>query len=86
MDEIQRRLRLERLFYAHAGAVRAYARRRTDSASADDAVSEVFAIAWRRLDDLPDEPLAWLLGCARRVLAVLSDQLCLGVGATERPR
>jgi RNA polymerase sigma-70 factor (ECF subfamily) len=69
MDEIQRRLRLERLFYAHAGAVRAYARRRVDPTSADDAVSEVFAIAWRRLDDLPEEPLVWLLGCARRVLA-----------------
>lgn len=69
MDEIQRRLLLERLFYAHAGAVRAYARRRIDAAAADDTVSEVFAIAWRRLDDVPDEPLPWLLGCTRRVLA-----------------
>lgn len=69
MDEIERRLRLERVFYAHAGAVRAYARRRVDPGAADDAVSEVFAIAWRRLDDLPEEPLVWLLGCARRVLA-----------------
>jgi RNA polymerase sigma-70 factor (ECF subfamily) len=29
----------------------------------------VFAIAWRRLDDVPDPALPWLLACARRVLA-----------------
>jgi RNA polymerase sigma-70 factor, ECF subfamily len=69
VDEIQRRLRLEHLFYAHAGAVRAYARRRIDVANAEDTVSEVFAIAWRRLDDVPDDALPWLLGCARRVLS-----------------
>jgi RNA polymerase sigma-70 factor (ECF subfamily) len=39
-------------------------------ASADDTVSEVFVIAWRRLEDVPtDEALPWLLACARRVLA-----------------
>lgn len=69
VDELQRRLRLERLFYAHAGGVRAYARRRIDAAAADDTVAEVFAIAWRRLDDVPEEALPWLLGCARRVIA-----------------
>lgn len=69
MDEFQRRVRLEALFHAHAGAVRAYARRRIGAAGADDTVSEVFAIAWRRLDDVPDQALPWLLGCARRVLA-----------------
>jgi RNA polymerase sigma-70 factor (ECF subfamily) len=31
--------------------------------------SDVFVIAWRRLDDVPDDPLPWLLGVARRVLA-----------------
>ena len=69
VDEVQRRLRFERLFYAHAGAVRAYARRRIDATSADDTVSEVFAVAWRRLDDVPDDALPWLLGCSRRVLS-----------------
>jgi hypothetical protein len=64
MDEFERRLRLERLFSAHGAAVRAYARRRVDPASADDAVSDVFVIAWRRLDDVPDDALPWLLGCA----------------------
>lgn len=69
VDEVQRRSRLEGLFNAHAGAVRAYARRRVDPAAADDAVSEVFVIAWRRLEDVPDDALPWLLGCARNVLA-----------------
>jgi RNA polymerase sigma-70 factor (ECF subfamily) len=64
MDDVQRRSRLEGLFSAHAGAVRAYARRRVDPVAADDAVSEVFVIAWRRLDDVPDDALPWLLGLA----------------------
>ena len=69
MDEVQRRSRLEDLFNAHAGAVRAYARRRVDPVAADDATSEVFVIAWRRLDDVPGDALPWLLACARHVLA-----------------
>ena len=32
-------------------------------------VAETFAIAWRRLDDIPDHAIPWLLGTARRVLA-----------------
>lgn len=69
MSETERRARLRQLFVEHASAVRAYARRRTDEASADEAVSEVFVVAWRRLDDLPAEALPWLLACARRILA-----------------
>ncbi|WP_283136731.1 RNA polymerase sigma factor [Rhizohabitans arisaemae] len=34
---------------------------------ADEVVSETFAIAWRRLDDIPPNPLPWLLGVARNV-------------------
>ena len=30
---------------------------------------EVFVVACRRLDDVPERPLPWLLGCARRILA-----------------
>jgi RNA polymerase sigma-70 factor (ECF subfamily) len=32
-------------------------------------VSETFLVAWRRLDSVPDDPLPWLYGVARRVLA-----------------
>jgi RNA polymerase sigma factor (sigma-70 family) len=69
VSDPQRRERLEELFVKHASAVRAYARRRIDPATADETVSEVFMIAWRRLEDLPSDPLPWLLACARRVLA-----------------
>jgi RNA polymerase sigma-70 factor, ECF subfamily len=64
-----RGLRLEVLFRQHSSAVRAYALRRADPASADEALSEVFVIAWRRLEDVPADALPWLLACARRVLA-----------------
>lgn len=47
----------------------AYARRRTTAEAANDVVADVFLIAWRRIDEVPAEPLPWLLGCARRVLA-----------------
>jgi RNA polymerase sigma-70 factor, ECF subfamily len=69
MDDGQRRARLEALFAAHAATVLAYARRRTDPATADDVLSEVFVIAWRRLERVPPEPVPWLLACARHVLA-----------------
>jgi RNA polymerase sigma-70 factor (ECF subfamily) len=69
MSEAERRRRLEALFDEHAVAVRAYALRRIDSASADDTVSEVFVVACRRLEDVTDDALPWLLACARRVVA-----------------
>lgn len=67
--ELERVRRFEALFAEHAQAVRAYALRRIDSSTADDIVSEVFVVAFRRLDEIPDEPLPWLLATARRVLA-----------------
>ncbi|MGH2857790.1 MAG: RNA polymerase sigma factor [Solirubrobacteraceae bacterium] len=63
------RARFEALFRAHAGAVRTYARRRSDAQTADDVVADVFVVVWRRLGDVPDDPLPWLLGVARRTLA-----------------
>jgi RNA polymerase sigma-70 factor (ECF subfamily) len=66
---MDRERRLESLHETYYGTVRAYALRRTDPHTAQDVVAEVFVIAWRRLDDLPDEPLPWLFGVARRVLA-----------------
>jgi RNA polymerase sigma-70 factor (ECF subfamily) len=30
--------------------------------------SDVFVVAWQRLDAIPADPLPWLLGCARRAL------------------
>lgn len=68
MDEADRRTRFESLYSEHAAAVARYVQRRSDAQTAADAVSEVFLVAWRRLDDLPEDVLPWLLACARRVL------------------
>jgi RNA polymerase sigma-70 factor (ECF subfamily) len=58
------------LYAAAAPAVLAYAARRTDTLDdAEDVAAETFAIAWRRLEDCPAVPRAWLFGIARRVLA-----------------
>jgi RNA polymerase sigma-70 factor (ECF subfamily) len=59
----------EELYHEYADRVHAYALRRTTPATADDVVSEVFLVAWRRLDAVPTDPYPWLLGVARRVLA-----------------
>jgi RNA polymerase sigma-70 factor, ECF subfamily len=64
--------RLEQLIVDYVGDVVAYCRWRcTSEEDAQDAVSEVFLVAWRRLDDVPDDEAArvWLLATARRVIA-----------------
>ena len=72
MSEIVERTRedrFEELFREHYRAVRGYALRRASGDLAQDAVSETFLVAWRRLDDVPADTLPWLYGVARRVLA-----------------
>jgi len=63
--------RLTRLYEKHNRAIRAYCLRRLGDEEASDATSAVFAVAWRRMEDLPDGEmaLAWLYGVARRVVA-----------------
>lgn len=61
--------RFSALFRRHYDAVLRYALRRTEPAGAADVAAEVFLVAWRRLDDVPAEPLPWLVGTARYVLA-----------------
>ncbi|WBB63546.1 sigma-70 family RNA polymerase sigma factor [Streptomyces sp. WMMC500] len=43
----------------------AYAAAHAGRQRADEVVSETFAVAWRRIRDLPEPPLPWLLGVAR---------------------
>jgi RNA polymerase sigma-70 factor (ECF subfamily) len=64
--------RFEAAFEQHHRAVLAFALRRTpNEADAEDAVAETFAVAWRRVDRLPEPEAAfpWLLATARRILA-----------------
>ena len=69
-SELVRKERFERLYAERASAVLAYALRRASPEEAADAAAETFAVAWRRLDEMPAGwELAWLYGVARRVLA-----------------
>ncbi|HEX2312195.1 MAG TPA: sigma-70 family RNA polymerase sigma factor [Thermomonospora sp.] len=65
MDEAER---FTTIYDACRQQVWAYAVSRAGRQAADEVVSETFAIAWRRLADVPEPPLPWLLGVARNVL------------------
>jgi len=58
------------LYDRHHRQIRDYCRRRLTYDLVDDAVSEVFLVAWRRVDDVPngDEALVWLYRVAYRVV------------------
>lgn len=66
----ERKHRFEVVFRASYSRVFSYVFRRSqDRELSEDIVAETFLIAWRRLEDVPREPVPWLLGTARRVLA-----------------
>lgn len=71
VDLDEREERFRDLYDTMRTRVVSYALRRTPSPEdAADVVAEVFAIAWRRLDDLPQDEsgLLWLYATARRVI------------------
>jgi len=68
-SEQERAERFAALFAEHYGRVHAYAARRAGRDAADDIASETLLIAWRRREALPAEPLPWLYGIARNLVA-----------------
>lgn len=48
--------------------VAAYARRQVAADDVQDMVAETFLHAWRRWDAVPQPPIAWLIGTARKVI------------------
>ncbi len=64
-----RRERFEVLAPGLVEPLRRYLARRTDAATADDVLAETLLVCWRRLEELPDEPLPWAYGVARNCLA-----------------
>jgi RNA polymerase sigma-70 factor (ECF subfamily) len=59
--------RFAALYAASRAQVYAYAVSKAGRQLADEIVSEVFVIAWRRFEVVPDPPLPWLLTVARNV-------------------
>jgi RNA polymerase sigma-70 factor, ECF subfamily len=59
--------RLTALYDMHHRQVHAYAMRRGDPQLADEVVTDTFMVAWRRIADVPSNPLPWLLGVARNL-------------------
>lgn len=56
--------RFSALYTAQYPPVLAYCRRRLDEDGARDVAAQVFLVAWRRFDELPADPLPWLLQAA----------------------
>ena len=63
-------IRFDQLFDDHYRAVYRYCVRRVGITDAEDATADVFAVAWRRLDEMPEDAStrAWLYGVAYRVV------------------
>jgi RNA polymerase sigma-70 factor (ECF subfamily) len=64
-DDATRFTRLYGECYDH---VLAYALRRVQDDAARDVAAETFLVAWRRLEEVPAEPLPWLYGVARNIV------------------
>jgi RNA polymerase sigma-70 factor (ECF subfamily) len=85
--------KFRRIFDAHISIVHRYCLRRLCVADANDAVSEVFLVAWRRIEQIPggEETLPWLLGVTRNVVrnaersARRSERLTARVGDEPMP-
>ena len=63
--------RFRRLYEEHYADIRSYCLRRLPVEAANDAAAEIFIVAWRKLDKVPEGAAArlWLFGVARNVVA-----------------
>jgi len=63
--------RFRNVYQENFSQIYAYFVRRADGQEVADLVSEVFVVAWRRLDHIPPAPedRLWLYGVARRVMS-----------------
>lgn len=61
--------RFRHLYMTHGDDLRVYCQRRLGRQDAEDALAEVFAVAWRRFDKMPEgqDARLWLYGVARNV-------------------
>jgi RNA polymerase sigma-70 factor, ECF subfamily len=69
VDDVVRHAQLDGWFRAYGDRVLAYLLHRVDRETAQDVLQEVFMTAFRKAPEVPDPPIGWLLGTARRQLA-----------------
>lgn len=89
--EVGRSDRFAELYERSHDRVWAFAARRVGRELADDIAAETFLIAWRKFDQLPADPTAWLYGVAhkvvlRRLTVDARDAHIQSALAFERPR
>jgi RNA polymerase sigma-70 factor (ECF subfamily) len=63
-------VRFEELWESYAHRINAYATRHVGPEAAQEIVAETFLVAWRRLKDVPDDALPWLIVVARNTISV----------------
>ncbi|MGI5321750.1 RNA polymerase sigma factor [Actinomadura nitritigenes] len=78
--------RFTRLYDENHRRVLAYALTHAEPHTAEDIAGETFLIAWRRLDEVHDPALPWLLAVARNLLHKQRDRGRRGRDLAERVR
>jgi RNA polymerase sigma-70 factor (ECF subfamily) len=61
--------RFQEIYDRYYEDVMLYVRRRAAADAVEDLVAETFLVCWRKLDQVPSEPLPWLYAVARKTLA-----------------
>lgn len=61
--------RFSAMWGSYAHRILAYATRHVGAETAQEVVAETFLVAWRRLQDVPGDPLPWLIVVARNTIA-----------------
>lgn len=69
VDDQERRQHFEEIARELVEPLRRFLARRTDPATADDVLADTLLVCWRRLEQMPDDPLPWAYGVARNCLA-----------------
>lgn len=70
-SQTSREARFQAVYEATYDDLLRFAQRRVHTAHAEDVAADVFLIAWRRLDDMPEpvgDARAWLFGVARATM------------------
>lgn len=69
MTEEERRTSVDKWFRLHSGRVLAFLLHRADRETALDVLQDVYVLAFKKADEVPEPALGWLFAAARRLLA-----------------